>query len=182
MLEIRFHGRGGQGTVVASNILASAFFKEGKYAQAFPFFGGERRGAPVAAFTRVDNKRIRLRCQIYFPDQVIVLDPTLIQVVDVTAGLKEGGLILANSDKGPKELGLGGRFRLATVDASAIATRHGLGTKSAPIVNTAILGAYSRASGLVSIQAVLEAVQEEVPAKREENAAAVMEAYHQVWL
>lgn len=182
MIEIRFHGRGGQGVVVASNLLASAFFKEGKYAQSFPFFGGERRGAPVAAFTRVDDKRVSLRCQIYRPDHVIVLDPNLMQVVDVTSDLKEGGFILVNSEKGPEELGLDPFYKIATVNANAIAVKHGLGTRSSPIVNTAILGAYSRATGLVGIQAVLDAVIEEVPAKREENVAAVLEAYHQVKL
>ena len=98
MVEVRFHGRGGQGAVVASEILATALFHEDKAVQAFPAFGVERRGAPVAAFLRCDDTPIRLRCQIYQPDQVIVLDPTLLSAVDVTAGLKNDGSILINSD------------------------------------------------------------------------------------
>ena len=99
MIEIRFHGRGGQGAVIASNILAEAAFKEGKYVQAFPFFGIERRGAPILSFTRIDEKAIRIKNQIYNPDCIVVLDPTLIDAVDVTSGLKENGLILLNTDK-----------------------------------------------------------------------------------
>ncbi len=91
MIEIRTHGRGGQGAVIASEILAEAFFREGKYVQAFPAFGVERRGAPVVAFTRVADDEIRERCEIYEPDHLIVLDPVLIDTVNITAGLKKGG-------------------------------------------------------------------------------------------
>jgi len=91
MIEIRIHGRGGQGAVIASEVLASAFFKEGKFVQAFPAFGAERRGAPVAAFARVDDQPIRIRHFIYEPDHIIILDPTLIESTQVDSGLKEGG-------------------------------------------------------------------------------------------
>ena len=91
MREIRFHGRGGQGAVIASKILAEAFFREGKYVQSFPAFGAERRGAPVAAFTRVDENPIRIRTQIYAPDTVVVLDPSLLESADITSGLKPKG-------------------------------------------------------------------------------------------
>lgn len=97
MVEIRFHGRGGQGAVIASKILASALFKEGKYAQSFPAFGAERRGAPVMAFTRFDKKTITRRSMVYEPDHVVVLDEPILEVVDVTAGLKENGWILINT-------------------------------------------------------------------------------------
>jgi len=97
MIEIRIHGRGGQGAVIASEVLAMAAFREGKHVTSFPAFGVERRGAPVAAFTRIDDRPIRLKCEIYAPDHVVVLDPSLLQVVDVTAGLKPGGWILVNS-------------------------------------------------------------------------------------
>ncbi|MFQ6090097.1 MAG: 2-oxoacid:acceptor oxidoreductase family protein, partial [Candidatus Bipolaricaulia bacterium] len=110
MKEIRFHGRGGQGAVVASQILASALFKEGKYVQSFPAFGVERRGAPVAAFIRVDEEPILLRCEIYRPDHVVVLDPTLIAAVDVATGLKGGGWVLINSDREPAEFDLSQGF------------------------------------------------------------------------
>ncbi|MFQ6092794.1 MAG: 2-oxoacid:acceptor oxidoreductase family protein [bacterium] len=180
MVEIRIHGRGGQGAVVASQVLATALFKEDKCVQSFPTFGVERRGAPVAAFTRVDDRQIRLRCEIYEPDHLMVLDPTLIEAVDITSGLKENGWIVINSDKRPEEFCLPPKFRVATVDANAIAVKHRLGTRTAPIVNTALLGAFSRATGLVSIDAVVEAVKEEVPFNREENAAACREAYDAV--
>jgi len=175
--EIRFHGRGGQGAVVASQILASALFKEGKYVQSFPAFGVERRGAPVAAFIRVDEEPILLRCEIYHPDHVVVLDPTLIAAVDVTTGLKEGGWVLINSDRGPAEFDLSQGFRTATVDANHIAVKHRLGSATNPIVNTAILGAFARISGLVNLETLLEVIREAVPVKPRENAAAAEEAY-----
>ena len=103
MIEIRIHGRGGQGAVIASEVLASAFFKEGKFVQAFPAFGVERRGAPVAAFTRVDDQPIRIRHFIYEPDHIIILDPTLIESTQVDSGLKENGWIIINTDRPPKD-------------------------------------------------------------------------------
>ena len=99
MIEIRFHGRGGQGAQIASRILAEACFEEGYDVQAFPYFGVERRGAPVTAFTRMDDRPIRVKSQIYKPDFVIVMDPSLLQAVDVTSGLKEGGLVMVNTTK-----------------------------------------------------------------------------------
>ena len=102
MIEIRIHGRGGQGAVIASEVLASAFFKEGKFVQAFPAFGVERRGAPVMAFTRVDDQPIRIRHFIYEPDHIIILDPTLIESTQVDSGLKENGWIVINTDRPPR--------------------------------------------------------------------------------
>ena len=183
MVEIRFHGRGGQGAVVASNILAVACFLEGKYVQAFPQFGVERRGAPVEAYTRVNSRKIHLRTNVYTPDHVIVLDPTLIEVVDVTRGLKPGGTLLLNTDRLPGDFGERfGAFRVATVDASRIALRHRLGSRTHPIVNTAVLGAFARATGVVSIDAVCEAIRQEVPSSHEANMAAAREAFHTVAL
>lgn len=179
MIEIRFHGRGGQGAVVASEILASAFFKEGKFVQSFPTFGVERRGAPVAAFIRVDDQPILLRCEIYQPDHIVVLDPTLILAVDVTAGLKDGGWIIVNSDRRPEELELPERFKVATVDANRIAVKHRLGSPTNPIVNTAILGAFARITRLVGLDPLLEAVREAVPLQKEANVAATREAYEE---
>ena len=101
MIEIRFHGRGGQGTVVASKVLADAVAKEGSYVQAYPEFGVERRGAPVFAFIRIDDKPIYDKSRIYAPDHVVVVDPTLVEAIDVTEGLKDGGWIIINSDKKP---------------------------------------------------------------------------------
>ncbi len=178
MIEIRFHGRGGQGAVIASKILAVAFFKEGKFAQSFPAFGVERRGAPVTAFLRVDDKKIYVRSNIYTPDHIIVLDPTLIAAANVTEGLKEGGWIVINSHLEPSQFKdkLAG-YRIATVDASKIAVEHRLGSRTAPIVNTAILGAFARATGLVKLDSVVESILEEAPVKPEANAEAAKRAF-----
>lgn len=181
MHELRVHGRGGQGAVIASKVLAAALFREGFSVQSFPAFGVERRGAPVAAFLRVARAPIRLRCEVTAPDEVIVLDPTLLHAVDVTAGLKAKGRVLVNSTAAPESFAaLRGRFAVATVDASAIAATHGLGSRSQPIVNTAILGAYAAVSHLVTLDAVCEAIAAEVPTGREANVRAARDAFEQV--
>lgn len=177
MIEIRFHGRGGQGTVVASKILADAITKEGNYVQAYPEFGVERRGAPVYAFIRIDDKPIYDKSRIYEPDHVVVVEPTLIEAIEVIEGLKEGGWIIVNSDKKPEELYFPDKYKVATVDATDIALRHNLGTRAAPIVNTAIVGAVVKILGLARIESVLEAVREGVPIKPEENVKAAREAF-----
>jgi len=176
MIEIRFHGRGGQGVVIASEVLADAAFHEGKRVQSFPAFGVERRGAPVMAFTRIDEKPIRIRSQIYQPDHIVILDPTLLEVLDVTAGLKEGGVVLLNSADDPTTFGLHDRFRVGTVDANQIAFKYRLGPRNAPIVNTAILGAFAQLTGIVGLEALCKAVRAAVPVRPDENVAAVQEA------
>ncbi len=180
MIEIRTHGRGGQGAVIASEILADAFFREGKYVQAFPAFGVERRGAPVVSFTRVSDGEIRERCEIYEPDHLIVLDPVLIDTVNITSGLKEGGWIIINTNRDLRDSDLAKRYRVAMVDANSIAVKHGLGTRATPIVNTAILGAFSAVTKLVGLEAVLGAITEFVPLKKENNRRAAEEAYRSV--
>jgi 2-oxoacid:acceptor oxidoreductase gamma subunit (pyruvate/2-ketoisovalerate family) len=177
MRELRIHGRGGQGAVIASKVLAVALFREGRWVQSFPAFGVERRGAPVTAFLRLSEAPIRLRCEVAAPDDLIVLDPTLIDAIDVTAGLKPGGGILINSDRAPESYaGLCQRYRVATVDASGIATAHGIGSRTQPIVNTAILGAFAAWSGIVSLDSVTAAIMEEVPVRGEANVAAARDA------
>jgi 2-oxoacid:acceptor oxidoreductase gamma subunit (pyruvate/2-ketoisovalerate family) len=177
MRELRIHGRGGQGAVIASKVLAVALFREGRWVQSFPAFGVERRGAPVTAFLRVADAPIRLRCEVAAPDDLIVLDSTLIGAIDVTAGLKPGGSILINSDRSPEDYAdLLERFRVATVDASGIATTHGIGSRTQPIVNTAILGAFARWSGLVGLDSVCDAILEEVPVRGDDNVAAARAA------
>ncbi len=182
MIEIRFHGRGGQGAVVASKVLAVAFFHEGFYVQSFPAFGVERRGAPVMAFLRVDRNPILLRMNIYQPDHLIILDPTLIGAVDVTSGLKPDGWILINSHHPPETFHTFEHFRVATVDATSIAIRNGLGSRTNPIVNTAILGGFARVTGLVGIDSIALSIREETPGKKDENARAAREAYNEVKL
>jgi 2-oxoacid:acceptor oxidoreductase gamma subunit (pyruvate/2-ketoisovalerate family) len=180
MIEVRFHGRGGQGAVVASKVLAVACFHEGFYVQSFPAFGVERRGAPVMAFLRLDQKPIQLRVNIYQPDHIVVLDPTLIDAVDVTSGLKTNGWILINSSHLPEVFGRLKGFQIATVDATSIAIRNGLGSRTNPIVNTAILGAFSKVTGLVGIDSVALSIREELTIKKNENAKAAREAYQEV--
>ena len=175
MREIRFHGRGGQGAVIASNILANAAFLEGKDVQAFPYFGVERRGAPVTAFLRLDDRPIRIKFFIYNPNYVLVLDESLLKAVDVTAGLQDPGILVVNSKKTPEELGLGD-YKVATVDATGIALENGLGSKVAPIVNTVVLGAFVKATGEMKLESVLESIPGQVPIKAEENSSACEQA------
>lgn len=177
MREVRIHGRGGQGAVIASKVLAVALFREDRWVQSFPAFGVERRGAPVTAFLRVDDAPIQLRCEIQAPDDLIILDPTLVNAVDVTTGLKPGGSILINSSLPPEAYeDLVRQFDVATVDASLIAARYGIGSKTQPIVNTAILGAFAAESGLVSLASVCAAIRDEVPFRPDENVLAAREA------
>jgi 2-oxoacid:acceptor oxidoreductase gamma subunit (pyruvate/2-ketoisovalerate family) len=175
--ELRIHGRGGQGAVIASKVLASALFREGRSVQSFPAFGVERRGAPVTAFLRCSDGPILLRCEITNPHDLIILDPTLIKAIDVTQGLEPGGTILINSDRGPEAYAaLARQFRVSLVDASAVARKYGLGSKTQPIVNTAILGAFAVDSGLVGLEAICEAIAEAIPGKADLNIEAAREA------
>ncbi len=180
MIEIRFHGRGGQGAVVASRVLAEAAFIEGKDVQAFPYFGVERRGAPVTAFTKIDDKHIRDKSMVYNPNFVIVLEASLLQAVDVTNGLKEDGMVLVNTEGDGKsilkELGV---KKLAVVNATKIALENKLGSRVQPIVNTAIAGAFAKASGIVGIEAVEAAIMN-LPRYPERNAKAAREAYEAI--
>jgi 2-oxoacid:acceptor oxidoreductase gamma subunit (pyruvate/2-ketoisovalerate family) len=180
MIEIRFHGRGGLGAVFAGYILASAAFIEKKDIQAFPFFGVERRGAPVTAYVRINSKPIKIRSQIYTPDYVIVLDEMLLNQVKgaILEGVSENCIILVNTPKKPSELKIASKT--ATVDATQIAIKHGLGTKAMPIVNTPILGAFANVSKIVSLSSLITAIREKVPAKVTENIEAAREAYEMV--
>lgn len=176
MIEVRFHGRAGQGAVTAARLLAEAAFLEGKYGQAFPFFGAERRGAPVVAFARIDNKPIRVRTQVYEPNHVVVLDPTLLEVINVSAGLKRGGTLVLNAKKAPE--GITG-IKVAVIDATGIAIE----TLGVPITNTAILGALAKATKLVSLNSIIKAVRDYFGDKlAEKNTAAVKAAYERTQL
>ncbi len=175
MREIRIHGRGGQGAVTAGIILAQALFNSGKYVQTFPIFGVERRGAPVAAYVRVGDSEILQRYNVYKPNDVVVLDPALLDVVDVYDGWKGSvnGLVLINGQT--EETNQTVYF----VDAKEIAWKHGLGSKQAPVVNTTMVGAYLALSG-VNLEHGLDAVEMHVPAKLESNKAAFVDGYEAI--
>ena len=182
MFGIRLQGRGGQGAVVASKLLADAYFREGYNVQAFPAFGMERRGAPVAAYVRVAPNPIKERGQVRTPEVVVILDDSLLNMVDVTEGIKKGGMILLNSEREPDEVGLSGAFALATVDASRLAVEHGLGSVTAPIVNTVVLGAFARVRSDMRLPSILAAIKHGVPSQKEANLAAAQAAFDLVAL
>lgn len=176
MIEVRFHGRGGQGAVTSAELMALAAIAEGKFAQAFPSFGPERRGAPVMAFLRISDKPIRLREKIYNPDVVVVLDPSLLAIGGVKDGLKPEGTLVVNSSKSVDavrgECGFHGRT--AVVDAEVIAQQE-LGV---PITNTTMLGALMKAAGLVDREAINEPLTERFGGKLgEKNLKALGRAY-----
>ena len=182
MIEIRFHGRGGQGAVKGSDLLAMAAFKEGKEVQSFPFFGVERRGAPVTAYTRISREEIRIHSYIYEPDILVILDPTLIGAVQITDGLKSRGTIIINTERQSDSFEFSNVEdpQIYTVACSSIALKHRLGMKAAPIVNTAILGAVAKVTGLVKIESIVWAIQEKLPIKKDENVLAARETYESV--
>lgn len=182
MIELRFHGRGGQGAVVASKTLAQAAFLAGRYVQSYPDYGVERRGAPVVAFARIaePGDDLFVRQDIREPHHLLVLDSTLLDSANPLAGLRPGGWVVVNTADPPEALDIDDGYRTATVDASTIALRHGLGTAAQPVVNTAILGAFVRATGIVSLHDLLAAIAHEVPNRSHENRAAAEEAYDEV--
>jgi len=152
MIEVRFHGRGGQGAVSSAEMMALAAIEEGKFAQAFPSFGPERRGAPVMAFLRVDIQSIRLREKVYYPNAVVVLDPTVMDITKVDEGLQNGGVLVVNSNHTTESLRkeFGFTHRLTVVDASRIAQE----TLGLPITNTVMLGALVKATGIIEPESI----------------------------
>ena len=175
MIEIRFHGRGGQGAVTSAELLALAAIGEGKYAQAFPSFGPERRGAPVVAFCRISDERIRIRANVSEPDVVVVLDSSLLKIVNVAAGLKSNGVLVTTSPDSPEKVrqDLKIKNRMAVVDALKIA-RELLGV---PITNTTMLGSLIRAEGLVKKESFLSPLRERFGRIAEKNISAFERAY-----
>ncbi|EHQ35555.1 pyruvate ferredoxin oxidoreductase subunit gamma [Methanoplanus limicola] len=173
MRELRIHGRGGQGSVTAAELIATAAFRSKVYSQAFPAFGVERRGAPVQAFVRFDDNKIRLRSQVYEPDYIIVQDSTLIKDVDVFSGLKSGGIALINTEKDiDAEVPEG--VRLIKIDATSIA----LEILGLPIANTTLMGAFAAATGEIELEALEEALKERFPgALGEKNIMAAKKAF-----
>ncbi|OYT63012.1 MAG: hypothetical protein B6U69_00205 [Thermofilum sp. ex4484_15] len=183
MIEIRWHGRGGQGVVTASYLLARAVLSEGKYAQHFPEFGPERRGAPVVSYTRIDEEPIEIHSGIYEPDIVVVIDPTLLfNVETVLRGLKKGGSIVVNSPSPKQELmDEAGRreAKVYYVDAYRIA----MDVFKRALYNTPMLGALIKASGLVKLDSALKAVRERFGGEvAERNVEAIKRAFEEVKL
>ena len=177
MIEIRFHGRGGQGAVTASRLVAIAAYEEGQYSQAIPMYGTERRGAPLTAFVRIDDQRVRERELVHNPDISVVLDPLIAKQQAVVDNLKPGGLVILNTQDNPEDVKLGGDFRVATVDATTIA----LETLGRPITNTAILGAFAKVTGMIKVESIEKALKKTFPGRLGEmNIAAVNRSYEEV--
>jgi pyruvate ferredoxin oxidoreductase gamma subunit len=180
MLEIRFHGRGGQGAVTCAELMAKAAIAEGKCAQAFPSFGAERRGAPVMAFLRISDGPIRIRQQIYEPDVVVVLDPTLLRLAGVFEGLKKEGIIIINSPQSPEVVQKEYKFKqeVASVDATKIA----LDTLRLPITNTTMLGAVVKATKIVKMESLAQALEGRFGRLAERNKKAMEKAFEETKL
>jgi pyruvate ferredoxin oxidoreductase gamma subunit/2-oxoisovalerate ferredoxin oxidoreductase gamma subunit len=175
MIEIKFWGRGGQGAVTATELLAVAASMGGKYAQAFPFFGVERRGAPVKSFCMIDDKPIRIHQYVYNPKYVVILDASLIGRPDILEGFKKDGIVVVNTEKQKNQLKLKVK-NLFVVDATSIAIKN-IGV---PIVNTAMLGAFIKATNLVPLDAIKEAIKERFsPPLAEKNIKAIEECYNE---
>ncbi|MCG6973972.1 MAG: pyruvate ferredoxin oxidoreductase subunit gamma [Desulfobacterales bacterium] len=176
MIEIRIHGRGGQGNVAAAELLSIAAFKDGKFSQAFPSFGAERVGAPVQAFVRIDDKKIRIREDVRHPDYLIVQDENLLETVPILEGLKPDGLIVVNSEKKPEDLQLKTTAAIETIPATEIA----LEIIGRPIPNAIMIGAFCTITGLVSLDAVQEAIMEKFPGRVGENNVAALERAREI--
>jgi len=177
-IEIRWHGRGGQGAVTSAELVAQAAINEGKYAQAFPAFGAERRGAPVVAFVRISsNEPIRVRAEIAEPDVVVVLDPGLLRIVDVTSGLKANGVLVINTRKQPEQIRqeFDINWSLATVDATEIAQE----LFGVPIVNTSMVGALLKATEVVKLESLFEPLRQRFGRLAERNIEAMRRAHEE---
>jgi pyruvate ferredoxin oxidoreductase gamma subunit len=182
-VEVRWHGRGGQGIVTANEILAAAALREGKYMKAFPEFGPERMGAPIVAFARISDAPINVHSQVYYPDFVVVVDPTLLHLPNIVEGLKQSGIVIANYPDGSgnlKEL-MGHKYEVHAVNATKISTEE-LGR---PMTNTAMLGALIKVSKIVTLESATAELRAKFggkfsPEVTEKNVRAVERAYQEV--
>jgi pyruvate ferredoxin oxidoreductase gamma subunit len=172
VLQLRIQGRGGQGAQLAGEVLATAFFEEGKYVQAYSTYGGARRGTPVSTMIRVDDRPVRERCDIEHPDAILCFDPSLLSPA-LLSGSGPHTIVLVNSTRGPEEFADLGALRIATVDALAIAQANGLGH----IVNSTLLGAFARVMGAPDIEVLLKVIREISPRKGGENARSARDGY-----
>jgi pyruvate ferredoxin oxidoreductase gamma subunit/2-oxoisovalerate ferredoxin oxidoreductase gamma subunit len=181
LVEIVLHGRGGQGSVTAANLLVAAALQDGNIGvQAFPFFGAERRGAPVRAFARIAESEIHLRSEIYTPDIVIVLDESIMELVDILKGLKKDGRILINTRRKPHELPFSKDYEVATVDATAIAINHDILVGGIPVVNTPILGAVPKVLDKVTLKSIQNVISKKWKGDLgDKNIKATKDAYEQ---
>jgi 2-oxoisovalerate ferredoxin oxidoreductase gamma subunit len=183
LVEICFHGRGGQGAVTAANLLAAAALRDGnKGVQAFPLFGAERRGAPVRAFARISEDEIHLRSEIYNPDIVIILDESIMDIVDVLKGVKDDGKILINTRRKSNDLPFSKKYHIATVDATGIALNNNILVGGIPVVNTPILGSVPKILDRVTLQSIQEVIRSKWTAKKElgeRNVKATQDAFDQ---
>jgi pyruvate ferredoxin oxidoreductase gamma subunit len=176
MIEIRWHGRGGQGAVTSAEMLAQAAISEGKFAQAFPSFGPERRGAPVQAYVRIGvSQPIRVRSSITEPDVVVVLDPGLLQIVDVTSGLKEGGIVIINTIKDFRQIR--DEFKIKASIATVRATKIAQEVLGVPITNTTMIGAVLKGSGVVKVESLFEPLRQRFGRLGDRNIEAMKRAY-----
>ena len=177
LVEFRWHGRGGQGSWTASELLARTALYEGKYIQSFPEFGPERMGAPVTAFTRISTEPIRIHCAVYEPDVVVVLDPTLLKTVPVASGIDKDGVFIINSSEEPAKVRENlktDKGKLWVIPAMEIALR----ILGLPITNTAMLGTVARATNIISLESVEKTVKERFRLDlAEKNFAVIKEAY-----
>ena len=182
LIEISLHGRGGQGAVTAANLLVAAALEDGNVGvQAFPFFGAERRGAPVRAFARISDEEIHLRSEIYNPDIVIVLDESIMDIVNVLKGLKKEGKILINTRKKPADFIFSNKYTVATVDATGIALKNEILVGGIPVVNTPILGAIPKILDRVSLESIQNIIKIKWKSDASnKNVKAAKEAFDQV--
>jgi len=178
--EVRWHGRGGQGVVTVSRLLAYGALLEGKHVQAFPEFGPERTGAPILGFTRISDEPIEIHSQVYTPSSVVVLDPTLLTSIDVTEGLVKNGHLVLNTDRSASDLRK--TFKRTDVSCHVVdATRIALDVLGRPIFNTAMLGALIRIDPLTKLDSILKALEQRFPGPlAEKNAEAIRRAYEKV--
>jgi 2-oxoacid:acceptor oxidoreductase gamma subunit (pyruvate/2-ketoisovalerate family) len=179
MYEVIWHGRGGQGVVIAAQLLAeAAYFEDFKGVTATPTFGPERRGAPLTASTRISHEPIRTFAQIQLADIIVVLDESLFKVVDVLARIKKGGLVIVNTVLPIEKMDIHGDFDVAVVDAACIALKHHLTKEGAPVVNTPVLGALAKVSGLVSLDNIEKALKHKLSREHvARNLSAAKSAY-----
>lgn len=154
-VEIRWHGRGGQGTVTAAKVFADACLSGGRHVQAFPEYGPERAGAPLRAFNRISDRELRLHCPVLNPDIVVVVDATLLDSIDIAAGVSDDGAFIINSSRDPRELReklhAKASQRVFTIDATKVA----VDTIGRPMPNATLVGALTRVSGLITIEAAM---------------------------